>query len=117
MKKLTLDNLKQFRDEMRIPITDAQLEENPYQPPFYHPGADDEAIQYLQERRRALGGYLPERRSKYTQIALPDDSAYEVVKKGSGKQEIATTMAFARLLKDLLRAQGLRQPHRADHPG
>ena len=74
MKKLTLDNLKQFRDVMRIPITDAQLEENPYQPPYYHPGADDEAIQYLQERRRALGGYLPERRSKYTQIALPDDS-------------------------------------------
>jgi pyruvate dehydrogenase E1 component len=104
MKKLTLDNLKQFRDEMRIPITDAQLEANPYEPPFYNPGPDDEAIQYLQERRRALGGYVPERRSKYQQIALPEPSAYEVVKKGSGKQEIATTMAFARLLKDLLRA-------------
>jgi pyruvate dehydrogenase E1 component len=105
MKKLTLDNLKQFRDEMRIPFTDAQLEANPYEPPFYNPGPDDEAIQYLQERRRALGGYVPERRSKYTQIALPDDSAYEVVKKGSGKQEIATTMAFARLLKDLLKGE------------
>ncbi len=105
MKKLTLDNLKQFRDVMRIPITDAELEENPYQPPFYHPGENDEAIQYLQERRRALGGYVPERRSKYTQITLPDASAYEVMKKGSGKQEIATTMAFARLLKDLLRAK------------
>ncbi|MEQ1736829.1 MAG: pyruvate dehydrogenase (acetyl-transferring), homodimeric type, partial [Rhodoglobus sp.] len=104
MKKLTLDNLKQFRDEMRIPFTDAQLEENPYEPPFYHPGPGDEAIQYLQERRRALGGYVPERRSKFTQIALPEDSAYDVVKKGSGKQEIATTMAFARLLKDLLKA-------------
>ena len=39
---------------------------NPYRPPFYHPGENDEAIQYLQERRRALGGYLPERRTKYT---------------------------------------------------
>jgi pyruvate dehydrogenase E1 component len=105
MKKLTLDNLKQFRDEMRIPITDAALEANPYQPPFYHPGENDEAIQYLQERRRELGGYVPERRSKYTQIALPDASTFEVVKKGSGKQEIASTMAFARLLKDLLRAK------------
>ncbi len=105
MKKLTLDNLKQFRDVMHIPITDAQLEEDPYKPPFYHPGENDEAIQYLQERRRELGGYLPERRSKYTQITLPDDSAYEGMKKGSGKQEIATTMAFARLLKDLLRAK------------
>jgi pyruvate dehydrogenase E1 component len=104
MKKLTLDNLKEFRDAMRIPISDAQLEENPYQPPYYNPGPDDPAIQYLQERRRALGGYVPERRSRYTQITLPDASAYEIVKKGSGKQEVATTMAFARLLKDLLRA-------------
>jgi len=103
MKKLTLDNLKQFRDEMRIPISDAQLEADPYQPPYYHPGQDDEAIQYLQERRRALGGYVPERRSKYTQITLPEPSTYDVVKKGAGKQEVATTMAFARLLKELLR--------------
>ena len=105
MKKMTLDVLKQFRDVMRIPITDAVLEENPYEPPFYHPGENDEAIQYLQERRRALGGYVPERRSKYTQITLPDATAYEDMKKGSGKQQIATTMAFARLLKDLLRAK------------
>ncbi len=107
MKKLTLDNLKQLRDVMHIPITDAVLEENPYKPPFYHPGVDDEAIQYLQERRRALGGYVPERRTKYTQIEVPEASAYEVVKKGSGKQEIATTMAFARLLKDLLRDKSI----------
>ncbi len=107
MKKLTLDNLKQFRDELRIPITDAQLEENPYLPPFYHPGENDPAIQYLQERRRELGGYLPERRTKYVDLNLPEASAYDVVKRGSGKQEIATTMAFARLLKDLLRTPGL----------
>jgi pyruvate dehydrogenase E1 component len=107
MKKLTLENLKQFRDVMSIPITDAVLEENPYQPPFYHPGENDEAIQYLHERRRALGGYLPERRSKYTQFTLPEPAAYDVVKKGSGKQEIASTMAFARLLKDLLRDKGM----------
>jgi pyruvate dehydrogenase E1 component len=105
MKKLTLDNLKQFRDAMRIPITDAVLEADPYRPPFYHPGQNDPAIQYLQERRRALGGYLPERRTKYTQVALPEDAAYEVAKRGSGKQEVATTMAFARLLKDLLRTK------------
>ena len=105
MKKLTLPDLKQFRDEMRIPISDAQLEADPYQPPYYHPGENDEAIQYLQERRRELGGYIPERRSKYTQVSLPDDSLYEVAKRGSGKQAVATTMAFARLLKDLLRAK------------
>jgi pyruvate dehydrogenase E1 component len=105
MKKMTLDNLKTFRDAMRIPITDAQLEENPYLPPYYTPGEQDEAIQYLHERRRALGGYLPERRTNHTAISLPDDSAYAIAKKGSGTQEIATTMAFVRLLKDLMRAK------------
>ncbi|WP_066038616.1 pyruvate dehydrogenase (acetyl-transferring), homodimeric type [Herbiconiux solani] len=105
MKKMTLDNLKTFRDQMHIPISDAQLEENPYLPPYYNPGEQDEAIQYLQERRRALGGYLPERRTKYTDFTLPDDSSYQTLKKGSGNQEIATTMAFVRLLKDLTRAK------------
>jgi pyruvate dehydrogenase E1 component len=63
----------------------------------------DEAIQYMHERSRALGGYLPERRSKYTQVSLPSADVYDGARKGSGKQEVATTMAFARLLKDLLK--------------
>ncbi|RUR00797.1 pyruvate dehydrogenase (acetyl-transferring), homodimeric type [Labedella endophytica] len=105
MKKMTLDNLKTFRDAMHIPITDEKLEENPYLPPYFHPGEGDEALEYMHERRRELGGYLPERRSKYTQLSLPDDSAYAISKKGSGTQEIATTMAFVRLLKDLLRSK------------
>ncbi len=106
MKKLTLENLKDFRDAMQIPITDAVLEADPYKPPFYHPGENDEAIRYMQERRRALGGYLPERRTLHTAIKLPEDSAYEVARRGSGKQEIATTMAFARQLKDLFKVAG-----------
>ncbi|WP_296631894.1 pyruvate dehydrogenase (acetyl-transferring), homodimeric type [Rhodoluna sp.] len=104
MKKLTLENLKGFRDELKIPISDAQLEENPYQPPYFHPGQDAPEIQYMHERRRELGGYLPERRSKYVDFKLPETDAYAIAKKGSGTQEIATTMAFVRLLKDLLRA-------------
>ncbi|WP_394278574.1 pyruvate dehydrogenase (acetyl-transferring), homodimeric type [Microbacterium sp.] len=105
MKKMTLDDLRLFRDQMQIPVTDAQLEENPYEPPYYHPGAGDETIEYMIERRRALGGTLPQRRSKYTSLNLPDDSVYALPKKGSGTQEVATTMAFVRLLKDLLRAK------------
>jgi pyruvate dehydrogenase E1 component len=105
MKKMTLDNLKTFRDTMHIPITDAQLEENPYLPPYYNPGAQDETIQYMLERRRNLGGFLPERRSTHVGLSLPDDKAYALPKKGSGTQEIATTMAFVRLLKDLLRTK------------
>ena len=105
MKKMTLDDLKLFRDQMQIPVTDAQLEENPYEPPYYHPGAQDETIQYMVERRRSLGGTLPQRRSNHTALSLPDDSVYALPKKGSGTQEVATTMAFVRLLKDLLRAK------------
>ncbi|REJ04002.1 pyruvate dehydrogenase (acetyl-transferring), homodimeric type [Microbacterium bovistercoris] len=104
MKKLTLQDLKDFRDHLRVPITDAQLEENPYLPPYYHPGQDAPEIQYMQERRRALGGYLPERRPNASgEIALPDAKAYEVAARGSGKQQAATTMAFVRVLKDLMR--------------
>jgi pyruvate dehydrogenase E1 component len=106
MKKLTLENLKSFRDEMQIPITDAVLEANPYQPPYYRPDESTPEIQYLHERRRALGGYLPERRSKYVSFDLPEAKVYDVAKGGSGTQEIATTMAFVRLLKDLLRSPG-----------
>jgi pyruvate dehydrogenase E1 component len=103
MKKMTLDDLKAFRDVQRIPITDAQLEANPYLPPYYHPGEEASEIQYMLDRRRALGGFLPERRSPAQPLRLPGDEPYRSVRKGSGKQNVATTMAFVRLMKELLR--------------
>jgi pyruvate dehydrogenase E1 component len=103
MKKLKLEDLKLVRDFLKIPITDAALEENPYLPPYFKPSDDDPHIQYLHERRRALGGYVPERRSKYTHVNVPEAGTYAIAAKGSGTQEIATTMAFVRLLKDLIR--------------
>jgi len=106
MKKLTLENLKSFRDDLDIPISDAALEADPYQPPYFRPESSPE-LDYMHERRKALGGYIPERRSKYVSFAMPEDKAYEVSKAGSGTQEIATTMAFVRLLKDLLRTPEL----------
>ena len=109
MKKLTLDNLKTLRDNLRIPISDEVLEANPYQPPYFTPDANDPALAYMLERTRALGGSLPQRRSAFTPVAMPEDKVFESAKKGSGKQEIATTMAFARLLKDLLRDPNLGQ--------
>ncbi|GAA5198098.1 pyruvate dehydrogenase (acetyl-transferring), homodimeric type [Microbacterium jejuense] len=105
MKKMTLEDLKHFRDGMQIPVSDAQLEANPYLPPYFHPGEQDETVQYMLDRRRSLGGYLPERRTHHVPITLPGDEAYALPKKGSGNQEIATTMAFVRLLKDLLRSK------------
>ncbi|WP_131105060.1 pyruvate dehydrogenase (acetyl-transferring), homodimeric type [Ornithinimicrobium sufpigmenti] len=103
MKKMTLEDLKGFRDSLRIPITDEQLEADPYAPPYYHPGEDDEAIQYLKERRRQLGGYLPERRPSDARLPLPDEKIYDVAKKGSGKQNVATTMALVRIFKEWMR--------------
>ncbi len=103
MKKFTLEDLKGLRDSLRIPISDEQLEANPYLPPYYHPGNDDPTIQYLRERRSKLGGSLPQRRVEHKALELPPESAYDGVKRGSGKQQIATTMAFVRLLKDLMR--------------
>ncbi|HKN99577.1 MAG TPA: pyruvate dehydrogenase (acetyl-transferring), homodimeric type [Pseudonocardiaceae bacterium] len=101
MKKMTLDDLKLFRDELRIPISDQELESDPYLPPYYHPGLDAPEIQYLLERRRQLGGFVPERRTKSQALVLPGDKVYDVVRRGSGKQEVATTMAFVRLVRDL----------------
>jgi pyruvate dehydrogenase E1 component len=103
MKKLSLADLKEFRDSQRIPISDAELEREPYLPPYYHPGNKAPEIQYMAERRRALGGALPSRRVRAKPLVLPGDKVYDFVKKGSGKQEVATTMAFVRLLRELIK--------------
>ncbi|WP_372433222.1 pyruvate dehydrogenase (acetyl-transferring), homodimeric type [Antrihabitans stalagmiti] len=103
MKKLTLDDLKDFRDVQRIPISDAELEKDPYLPPYYHPGKDAPEIAYMLDRRKALGGFLPERRTNVKPLKLPGDDTYKAARKGSGKQEAATTMALVRIMKELLR--------------
>jgi pyruvate dehydrogenase E1 component len=107
MKKLTKAELKDFRDRLYLEIPDSELEGD--LPPYYHPGKDSEEIQYLLERRRALGGFLPERRDRSKPLVLPGDKVYEVFAKGSGKQQVATTMAFVRLLKDLMKDKEIGQ--------
>jgi len=101
MKKLTLDDLKLFRDSLRIPISDEELEADPALPPYYHPGEDSPEIQYMIGRRKALGGFLPERRVQAKPLVLPGDKVYEGLRKGSGKQDVATTMALVRLIREL----------------
>ena len=101
MKKLSLEDLKEFRDRMQIPIPDSAMD--PYLPPYYNPGPQDPAIDYLIDTRRRLGGFIPSRRTTPKPLPQPADETYEVVRRGSGKQPIATTMAFVRLLKDLLK--------------
>jgi pyruvate dehydrogenase E1 component len=102
MKKLTKDDLKTFRDRLSLDISDEQIDESDVAP-FYHPGADHEHIQYMLERRRQLGGSLPKRVVRAKPLKLPGDEVYAELKKGSGKQAVATTMAFVRLLRDLMK--------------
>jgi len=59
------------------------------------------------ERRKQLGGFLPERRDDGNQLELPGDKTYNILKSGSGKQEVASTMAFVRLLKELIKDKGI----------
>ncbi|WP_314172663.1 pyruvate dehydrogenase (acetyl-transferring), homodimeric type [Streptomyces winkii] len=101
MKKLTGKEFRAMRDLLRLPIPDSTLDDELV--PYVHPGEDSPEVRYLQERRAALGGPAPAR--KVHPVALPEPSAkpFETLKKGSGSQEIATTMAFVRLVKDLMR--------------
>jgi pyruvate dehydrogenase E1 component len=105
MKKLTKAELKAFRDRLYLPITDEQLEAD--LPPYYHPGENSPEVQYMKERRAALNGYLPSRVVRSKPLLLPGDDMYSQLKKGSGKQAMATTMAFVRLLKDLMRDKNI----------
>nr|WP_218850006.1 pyruvate dehydrogenase (acetyl-transferring), homodimeric type [Nesterenkonia sandarakina] len=107
MKKLTVDDLKRFRDTLRIPVSDEQIEADPYNVPYYHPGADSEEVKYTLERRQGLGGSVPERRTAGEGLILPEAKTYAQAKKGSGKQKAATTMALVRLLKDLMRDKNI----------
>ncbi|MDR1265647.1 MAG: pyruvate dehydrogenase (acetyl-transferring), homodimeric type [Propionibacteriaceae bacterium] len=103
MKKLTVAELKDFRDRLELPISNATFESDPYAAPLYHPGMDDPRIQYALARRCQLGGFVPQRRAEAKPLALPGERVYAASRRGFGAQKVATTMAWVRLLKDLLR--------------
>ena len=98
-KKLTEQELKVFRDRLQLDIPDSKLKEAPY----YHPGKDAPEIQYMLERRAALGGAVPRRVVVTKTVELPGDSVYGEFMVGSGSQEVSTTMAFSKMLRNLLR--------------
>lgn len=100
MKKLNSADLKLLRDTLHLDIDDSQLED-PYEAPYFKPDPKDPALQYILEKRAALGGYLPERRVHVGGITMPAQKHFDGLKTGSGKQKVATTMALVRLIKDL----------------
>ena len=111
-KKMHGDAIRLFRDRFQIPIDDKQLEgEELESVPYYHPGKDSPEVQYMLERRKQLGGFLPHRRAKASKsLAVPGLDAFEAITKGTGEREISTTMAIVRGMNLLLRDKELA-PH------
>ena len=105
LKKIDTATIKEMRDQFAIPIPDEKLDELP----FYIPPADSPEMKYLHERRKRLGGYLPQRRAKADKVpAVPALGAFDQLLKGSGEgREISTTMAFVRALTVLVRDKEL----------
>ena len=99
-KKMELEELRAFRDLLELPVADDKLEDAP----FYHPGVNSPEVQYMLDRRQALGGCVP-RRGAHTQVKLelPEPSLYDEFYAGMKKGEASTTMVFARLLSKFLR--------------
>jgi pyruvate dehydrogenase E1 component len=102
-KKLDTEDLKKFRDRFNIPLSDDEIESVP----FYRPEPDSEELQYLQERRQALGGYLPVRHVRPHRLEVPALQDFQQQLDGSGDREISTTMALVRILTKLVRDKQL----------
>jgi pyruvate dehydrogenase E1 component len=98
-KKMGEEALRAFRDRFQIPISDEQIASTP----FYKPADDAPEMQYLRQRREALGGCLPQRKFKEETLAVPPLSTFQRLLDGSSGREISTTMAFVQFLQALLR--------------
>ena len=98
-KKMGEDSLKQFRDRFNIPLSDEAIKDAP----FYKPAEDSEEIKYLKARRRALGGYFFAKRPAAPKLEIPPIDIQQKLLEGTGEREISTTMAFVRVLNNLLK--------------
>ena len=117
MKKLTLADLKAFRDHLRIPITDDQLEADLYRPPYYHPGMDSPEIQYLMDRRQRTRRLRP-------RTPLQARRRHPPGREGLRGRQPRLRQAARRHHHGVRppaqgphAGQGVRQADRADHPG
>ena len=102
-KKMDEESIRVFRNRFKVPVSNEDLAEMPY----YHPGEDSVEIKYMQERRKALGGYLPQRRVQSTPLEVPSLDIFESLLKDTGEREISTTMTFVRALAILLRDKNI----------
>ncbi|HEY7969729.1 MAG TPA: pyruvate dehydrogenase (acetyl-transferring), homodimeric type, partial [Candidatus Limnocylindrales bacterium] len=101
-KKLSEAELKIFRDRIELPIPDAKIKDAPY----YHPGPDSEEVQYLRERRKALGGFVPRRAVRKAPLPKPA-ATMDAEFAGGSDTAVSTTMVFSRILRNLIRDKEL----------
>lgn len=103
-KKMTHEQLLNFRDRFNLPISDAHVDEVQ----FYKPADDSEEIRYLQARRAALTGYVPHRRTQADQhLTAPPLEEFNAQFTGSGEREISSTMAFVRIITQLCKDKNI----------
>jgi pyruvate dehydrogenase E1 component len=98
-KKLNESDLRTFRTRFGIPISDDEIADAP----FYRPADDSPEVQYLRERRKALGGYVPTRSVRVEPFQAPLEPVFEEFSKGTEGRKASTTMVFVRILSKLLR--------------
>jgi len=98
-KKLNEEELKEFRSRFGIPLND----EDCATVPFYRPAEDSIEIQYLRERREALGGYTPKRGVRSKPLVAEQDELFREFTEGSEDREVSTTMAFVGMLRKMLK--------------
>jgi len=99
VKKLTIDNIKSFRDRFDIPVSDKDIKNLPY----VRPSKDSPEIQYLLKTREKLGGPIPRRRQHTKKLPLPSKSIFDKYSTGSGEKLISTTMSFVRMMSDVIK--------------
>ncbi len=102
-KKLNEEELREFRSRFGIPISDDRIAEAP----FYRPPDDSPEMQYLRERRAALGGYVPRRVVISNPLESYAEDLFAEFHQGTDGREVSTTMAFVRLLSKLLRDKNI----------
>jgi pyruvate dehydrogenase E1 component len=98
-KSMDVEALKAFRSRFDLPISDKEVENLS----FYKPSANSPEIQYMEERRKSLGGYLPTRKRKGNVLKVPELSAFSNVLTSTGERQISTTMVFVRILSTLVK--------------
>lgn len=98
-KSMDIESLKKFRSRFDLPITDAEVENLK----FYKPEPDSPEMTYMRERREALGGSLPQRKTKGNSLTVPRLDSFSNLLTSTGERKISTTMAFVRMLTTMVK--------------